>query len=188
DRRHQAARHLRRRRARRRRDRAPPRRAGRAQGPSARRRGERRSDGPRRALLRILPRRAPRLRRPSHPRIRDRDGAAGAEGDRARPPRDRGTAERARRRALPVSAWTVLGIERTSDLAEIRRAYARRLKAIDVDADPQAFIKLREALQRASAEAARKGQSGPRPIVFTAFGSEVSFRAADPARRPPAPA
>lgn len=51
-----------------------------------------------------------------------------------------------------MSAWTLLGITRTDDIADIRRAYARKLKAIDVDADPAAFIALREAFNRAREE------------------------------------
>jgi hypothetical protein len=53
------------------------------------------------------------------------------------------------------SPWKLLGIARTADEGEIRRAYARALKAIDVDADPQAFIALREALDAARMHAAR---------------------------------
>lgn len=49
--------------------------------------------------------------------------------------------------------WRTLGLKRTDDVAEIRRAYARRLKETDVDADPAAFIALREALERALAYA-----------------------------------
>ena len=52
-----------------------------------------------------------------------------------------------------MNAWTTLGLERTGDVVEIRRAYARKLKATDVDADPDAFIALREALNRALGEA-----------------------------------
>jgi hypothetical protein len=51
------------------------------------------------------------------------------------------------------SIWTILGTAPTTDPTEIRRAYARRLKAIDVDAHPEAFIALRGALERALAEA-----------------------------------
>lgn len=50
-------------------------------------------------------------------------------------------------------AWDTLGIEPTEDRRAIRVAYARRLKEIDVDADPQAFIALREAFEDAQQEA-----------------------------------
>lgn len=50
-------------------------------------------------------------------------------------------------------AWHMLGIEPTDDARAIRRAYAAKLKAIDVDRDPQAFIALREAFEQAQNEA-----------------------------------
>ncbi|HMJ93955.1 MAG TPA: hypothetical protein VK472_07635 [Allosphingosinicella sp.] len=50
--------------------------------------------------------------------------------------------------------WDGLGIAETGDSGEIRRAYARRLKAIDTEADPGAFIALREARDAALAFAA----------------------------------
>ena len=50
--------------------------------------------------------------------------------------------------------WKELGIPGTDDAARIRRAYAVRLKAIDTEADPDAFIKLREARDHALAIAA----------------------------------
>lgn len=52
--------------------------------------------------------------------------------------------------------WPALGIEQTDDRIAIRRAYARRLKAIDVEAHPGAFIALREALGNAMAWAAEQ--------------------------------
>jgi hypothetical protein len=52
--------------------------------------------------------------------------------------------------------WTELGLEETTDARAIRKAYARRLKAIDPDTDPAAFIALREALDHALGWAAWK--------------------------------
>lgn len=59
--------------------------------------------------------------------------------------------------------WDVLGIAPTSDTSAIRRAYARRLKAIDVDRDPPAFMALREARDIALDEAAAGLHDGTTP-------------------------
>lgn len=56
-----------------------------------------------------------------------------------------------------MNPWQKLEIEPTSDVSAIRRAYARKLKTIDVDADPQAFIGLRDALTLALTEAKSPG-------------------------------
>ncbi len=47
--------------------------------------------------------------------------------------------------------WQALGITRTADRDAIRRAYAARLKAIDIDGDPAAFMRLRSAFEAALA-------------------------------------
>lgn len=44
-----------------------------------------------------------------------------------------------------TQAWTVLGIAKTPDAGAIRRAYAERLKAMDVDRDVDGYARLREA-------------------------------------------
>lgn len=50
--------------------------------------------------------------------------------------------------------WDALGIAPTTERAAIRRAYAARLKAMDVDADPAGFERLRDARDAALAYAA----------------------------------
>ncbi len=41
--------------------------------------------------------------------------------------------------------WATLGIDPTTDRSAIRRAYAAKLRAMDVDADPAGFARLRDA-------------------------------------------
>jgi len=43
------------------------------------------------------------------------------------------------------TAWRTLGITATADVGAVRRAYADALRALDVDADPAGFSRLREA-------------------------------------------
>ncbi|MBY8821725.1 hypothetical protein [Sphingomonas colocasiae] len=61
----------------------------------------------------------------------------------------------------PDPIWQALGIAPTTEVAAIRRAYAQRLKALDVDADPDAFMALREARD----EALRHAAAGEAPVV-----------------------
>lgn len=51
----------------------------------------------------------------------------------------------------PHEAWDVLGIAPTDDERAIKRAYSGLLKAIDVDRDPEGFIRLRGAMETAKA-------------------------------------
>lgn len=52
-----------------------------------------------------------------------------------------------------MTPWDILGIARTTDEREIRKAYARVLKTIDQELEPEKFIALREALDAARNEA-----------------------------------
>lgn len=62
--------------------------------------------------------------------------------------------------ALGGSIWSVLGIEPTNDEREVRRAYARRLKQVHPEDDPDGFKALREAYERAL-DMARRGWAVP---------------------------
>lgn len=81
--------------------------------------------------------------------------------------------------------WGLLGIAPTNDQKSIRRAYALALKAIDVEADPKAFVALREAYDtvrtRDPIRPASLAESAPAAATRTAEaagqGSESAIRA-----------
>jgi hypothetical protein len=50
---------------------------------------------------------------------------------------------------MPGSIWTVLGISPTQDVGEIRKAYARRLRALNVEQQAEEFRLLRSAYEQA---------------------------------------
>lgn len=52
-----------------------------------------------------------------------------------------------------MSCWEVLGIEPTSDLRALKRAYAKKLKRHKPDQDPEGFKQLRSAYEQAQYEA-----------------------------------
>lgn len=80
-------------------------------------------------------------------------------------------------------AWDLLGIEPTSDVRAIKKAYARQLKAIDPEADPQAFVALREAFETAKIEAEWIDRPDEDAIqVVSLYGAPI---AAAPARSAP---
>jgi hypothetical protein len=55
--------------------------------------------------------------------------------------------------------WDVLGIERTGEKAAIRRAYAERLKAMDLDADVGGYADLRHARDEGLRQATQGGHA-----------------------------
>lgn len=58
-----------------------------------------------------------------------------------------------------MSIWSVLGIEPTDDLSDIKRAYARKLKTTRPDQDPLGYQRLREAFEGAKQEAEISAQN-----------------------------
>ena len=75
------------------------------------------------------------------------------------------------------SIWATLGIPATNDAADIRRAYARRLKAVHPEDDPAGFQALRAAYDQAT-DMARNGWAVPRPVSPHENGDE-EYRTSD---------
>lgn len=53
--------------------------------------------------------------------------------------------------------WSELGLSGPSDLAEVRRAYAERLKTTHPEEDPEGFQRLHKAYREARSRARRSG-------------------------------
>lgn len=69
--------------------------------------------------------------------------------------------------------WSELGLSGPADLAEVRRAYAERLKTTHPEENPEGFQRLHKAYQEAR-RLARKGGAGARPA-----SSDVQQKQAD---------
>lgn len=63
------------------------------------------------------------------------------------------------------SIWATLGIAPTNDVTEVRRAYARRLKEVHPEDDPEGFQALRAAYDQAT-NMARHGWAVPSPSDY----------------------
>ena len=52
-----------------------------------------------------------------------------------------------------MTVWEKLGIDPTTNLRDIKKAYAKKLKLIDQESHPEKFIELREIFEEAQREA-----------------------------------
>ena len=80
----------------------------------------------------------------------------------------------------PTQAWKALGIAKTPDVAAIRRAYAERLKAMDVDKDVDGYARLREA-RDAALRWARMQAAPPAEEEFDPFAGVTPLEEAEEA-------
>jgi hypothetical protein len=86
------------------------------------------------------------------------------------------------------SCWTDLGIEPTAEVGLIRKAYARHLKSIDPEADPAAFMRLREALDEAMFQARYElvpEDRYPEPAPWSGEGEVAQLIHDQPLESPP---
>lgn len=69
--------------------------------------------------------------------------------------------------------WSELGLPGPTELPEIRRAYAQRLKTTHPEDDPEGFQRLHAAYQQASRDARRRSRGTPEPdtAVFSGGGA-----------------
>lgn len=92
---------------------------------------------------------------------------------------------------MSSAVWDALGIAETNDIGTVRSAYARALKQIDMDADPRAYIALREArdhaiylIRRSAIEAAQGRRDEPETPPQAAPGLDATAPMLDPADKP----
>ncbi|MBC2667320.1 hypothetical protein H7F51_17515 [Novosphingobium flavum] len=84
----------------------------------------------------------------------------------------------------PGQANRLLGIKSGADVPAIRKAYAAKLKALDVDAEPQAYAALRQARDLAL-RLAKAAQAAEAPEPETAAPASLSDDPAEPPREWP---
>lgn len=64
-----------------------------------------------------------------------------------------------------MDIWSILGIEKTSDVKEIKRAYAKAVKKCHPEDDPEGFMQIRKAYE----EALEQAQTGRGNMEFQVF-------------------
>lgn len=68
---------------------------------------------------------------------------------------------------MDVSIWEILGIEPTTDKKAIKKAYAHKLKQLDMEQEAETFQQLKTAF-----DAAMKGESPKNPQIIVEFTSQ----------------